>query len=320
MFRTTSNQLVRSSPLWRNASVCSSLKNYSTPANPTPATEKTEQNEKKEQDEKKEPVNLSTRLGGTGRGKVIASADYSDPFASFLANAKNTRAPNNDRRNGNFAPRPRGQQGYNNQQGQFADAEGRPPRQQSRGPRPPRVEGENNNRPRTPRTQNVEEGAVKTEGDNRRPARTNDYNNADRNNNNNRPRDNNNRNNTDGPRKNNRKMNLSRPQQPQEVRTRRAVTFIDKDIDWASLGTMKETTTTTTTEEVKEDGELVLKEIQGDYQRYLNVGSEISWAQIIDGNQVGTLVGSNPTFDLSQKTAFLAAVSKATSGGVAARK
>lgn len=319
MFRTTSNQLVRSSPLWRNASVCSSLKNYSTPATPTPATEKTEQNEKKEQDGKEKPE-LSVRLGGTGRGKLIASADYPDPFASFLANVKKPHAPNNDRRNGNFTPRPRGQQGNNNQQGQFADAEGRPPRQQSRGPRPPRVEGENNYRPRTPRTQNVEEGAVMTEGDNRRPARTNNYNNADRNNNNNN-RDNNNRNNTDGPRKNNRKMNLGRSQQPQEVRTRRAVTFIDKDIDWESLGTMKETTTTTTTtEEVKEDGELVLKEIQGDYQRYLNVGSEISWAQIIDGSQVGTLVGSNPTFDLSQKTAFLAAVSKATSGGVAARK
>ncbi|GAA5806892.1 hypothetical protein MFLAVUS_000240 [Mucor flavus] len=321
MFRTTSNSLVKTVPAWRNASVYSSVKNYTTPVTSTPVPEKKQDQEK--------PVSLSARLGGSGRGKVMSAPDSADPFASFLANAKKPRGPNNnynnndnnnERRNGNFTPRPRKPQG--NRDGQFADAattttEGSAPRNNNnrpRQPRAPRAEGENNtynnnNNSNRSRPQRNTEGAV-AQGDNKDgQARTNNNNN----------RNNNNRNNfsSDGPRKNNRKMNINRSQ-PQEVRARRAVTFIDKDIDWASFDTVH-TTNETTAEEVKEDGELLLKDMQGDYERYLTVGSEITWSQIINGAQLSTLVGSNPTFDLSQKTAFLAAVSKATNGP-AARK
>ncbi|KAG2233450.1 hypothetical protein BDF21DRAFT_418459 [Thamnidium elegans] len=313
MFRTTSNHLVKTVPAWRNASVYSSVKNYTTPVTSTPVPEKKQDQEK--------PVSLSARLGGSGRGKVMSAPDSADPFASFLANAKKPRGPNNnnnnERRNGNFTPRPRKQQG--SRDGQFADAatattEGGAPNNNNRPrqPRAPRVEGENNNNNNNrsrPQRKTYTEGAV-AQGDNKDgQARTNNNNN----------RNNNNRNNfsSDGPRNNNRKMNINRSK-PQEVRTRRAVTFIDKDIDWASFDTVH-TTNETTVEEVKEDGELLLKDMQGDYERYVTVGSEITWSQIINGAQVSTLVGSNPTFDLSQKTAFLAAVSKATIGA-AARK
>lgn len=320
MFRTTSNSLVKAVPAWRNASILSSVKNYTTPVTSTPVAEK-------KQEEK--PASLSARLGGSGRGKIMSSPDAtnaSDPFASFLANAKKPRGPNNnngERRNGNFTPRPRRQQQDNN--GQFADAavEGgannNKPRQ-PRQPRAPRTEGDsnnsnnnnnNNNRSRPQRNTSAEGGAKLTEGgDNkqRQPRTNNNKNNNNRNNNGDAPRKN-----------NNRKMNLNRSQ-PQEVRTRRAITFIDKDIDWASFGTTTMPANETVTEQVKEDDALLLKEIQGDYDRYLGAGSEISWPQIINGSNVGTLVGSNPTFDLSQKTAFLSALTNATSGNVSARK
>lgn len=308
MFRA-SNSLAKAAPAWRNASVLSSAKSYTTPA-ATPVAEN-----------KQEKPSLSARLGGSGRGKIISDGKASDPFASFLANAKKPRTNNSnngERRNGNFTPRPRKQQHDNN--GQFADAtaEGanikpRQPRQpraegEARQPRQPRAEGEsNNNRPRPQRNASAEGGAKTEAGDRQRPPRTN----------NNRP--NNNRNNSDGPRNNNRKMNLNRSQ-PQEVRTRRAITFIDKEIDWASFSTDAMPTNETVTEQVKEDDALLLKEMQGDYDRYLGVGSEIAWPQIINGSNVSTLVGSNPTFDLSQKTAFLSALTNATSGNVAARK
>ncbi|KAI7896361.1 uncharacterized protein EV154DRAFT_492001 [Mucor mucedo] len=300
MFRA-SNSLTKAVPAWRNASLLSSTKSYSTPA-VTPAVEK-----KQEQ-----KPSLSARLGGSGRGKAIAEGQSADPFASFLANAKKPRTNNNnngERRNGNFTPRPRKQQQDN---GQFADAgsaEGANTKpRQPRQPRQPRAEGEQNNKPRYQR--NAEGGEKTQAGDNQRPPRTNNNNNK-----------NNNRSNGDAPRKNNnnRKMNLNKSQ-PQEVRTRRAVTFIDKDIDWASFGTNAMPAQETVTEQVKEDDALLLKEVQGDYDRYLGVGSDISWPQIINGANVGTLVGSNPTFDLAQKTAFLSALTNATSGAVSARK
>lgn len=295
MFRA-SNSLAKAVPSWRNASILSSTKSYSTPA-VTPVVEK-----------KQEKPSLSARLGGSGRGKVIAEGQSADPFASFLANAKKPRTNNNnngERRNGNFTPRPRKQQ---QNDGQFADAEGANTKpRQPRQPRQPRAEGEQNNKPRYQR--NAEGGEKTQAGDNQRPPRTNNN------------RNNTNRANNDAPRKtnNNRKMNLNKSQ-PQEVRTRRAITFIDKDIDWASFGTDAMPAQETVTEQVKEDDALLLKEVQGDYDRYLGVGSDISWPQIINGANVSTLVGSNPTFDLSQKTAFLSALTKATSGNVSARK
>jgi hypothetical protein len=313
MLRTTSSNLVKNIPAWRNASIYSSIKQYATPSTPAPATEK------------KEKTALSQRLGGSGRGKVMAEASSADPFTSFLANAKKPRGSNNnsDRRNGNFTPRPRKNQ---EEKGQFTDAaEGNTqnkPRQprQPRQPRTENVANNNNNNNRSRQQKAPTEGAALTEGDsNKRQSRTNNNkNNRSRDNNNN----NNNNNNKDGLRKpNNRRLSFNKSQ-PQEVRTRRATTFIDKDIDWASFDTtiMTENTEVIAENDVKEDGELLLKDVQGDYDRYIGVGKELSWPQMINGATISTLVGGNPTFDLSQKTAFMAAVSKATGGSASARK
>ena len=313
MLRTVSNSLTKTVPTWRNATVYSSLKQYTTPATPAPA-----------ENEKKAKAPLSQRLGGTGRGKVLDNGS-ADPFASFLANAKKPRGPNNnnnnnDRRNGNFTPRPR-KSAQGEKKGQFADAAEGNTERKPRQPRQQNAEGarNNNNNNRPPRTQQrtPKEGATLTEGDNKRPPRTNNRNNNNNNRDNN--RDNKNGDNRRTNAGNNKRMNFNRSQ-PQEVRTRRAVTFIDKDIDWASFDTMPETQAAAAVEQdVKEDSESLLKDVQGDYDRYLAVGSELSWSSIINGASVSTLVGSNPTFDISQKTAFLAAVSKAT-GGNQARK
>lgn len=306
MLRATSSSL-KSIPVLRNASIYFPVKQYTTPAAPTPDVEK------------KEKSSLSKRLGGSGRGKVMSEGASSDPFASFLASAKKSRGPNNnnnnnDRRNGNFTPRPRKQQQENN--GQFADAAEK--KTENNTPRQTRGDGAKkfNNKPRTQQRPS-KEGAALTEGDNnnnKRQPRTN-------NNNNNNNKNNRNRENGDGQRKpNNRKLNLR--SQPQEVRTRRATTFIDRDIDWASFDTavVTENTEIVAEKDDKEDSELLLKDIQGDYSRYLEVGSSLSWPKMVDGATISTLVGSNPTFDLSQKTAFMAAVSSATGGQASARK
>ncbi|CAO3608586.1 unnamed protein product [Mucor fragilis] len=115
-------------------------------------------------------------------------------------------------------------------------------------------------------------------------------------------------------------MNMRRSQQPQEIRTRRATTFIDKDIDWASFETATMSTEAVETEVAateKDSDELVMKDIQGDYGRYISTGSDLKWPPMIQGETLSTLVGSNPTFDLQQKTAFMAAVTKVFNGNPA---
>ncbi|KAI8374969.1 hypothetical protein EDC96DRAFT_497424 [Choanephora cucurbitarum] len=121
----------------------------------------------------------------------------------------------------------------------------------------------------------------------------------------------------DNDRRGPKKMNVRRSA-PQEVRTRRATTFIDKDIDWSSFeGTQLNTVQV---EQTDDDHQLVLKDMQGDYDRYLGVGTDIKWSDAIEGSAVNNLVGSNSTFDIQQKTAFLAAVSKATGGSQTIKK
>lgn len=289
MLRATSNSLIKASP-WKNTAIYTSVKNY-TNANATPVTT-----------ESKEKPSLSQRLGGTGRGKIMEGS--SDPFASFLANAKKPR--NNSNRNGNFTPRTRKPQ-QQQSEGQFADAAEQPKQQR------PRNDNNNNNKNRNNRSNNNKQnekqsadGAAATKDNNRRNNKNN----------------NNNRNNAQNAGK---KLNLRRSQQPQEVRTRRATTFIDKDIDWASFDTTTLSTEASAAETVVEateqdSDELVLKDIQGDYDRYLLTGSDLKWPQMIQGATLSTLVGSNPTFDLQQKTAFLAALSNATNGNAASAR
>lgn len=317
MLRTTSNSLfAKTSTAWKNPALYSSLKSYTTANNATtPATAATNTTEKKK--------DLSARLGGSGRGKVITEggASSSDPFASFLANAKKPRTQNNNR-NGSFTPRPRKQQGGDNK-GQFADASAAATttttttektennNKKIRQPRTQRTEGANNNNRSRSSQQQGQQGqqGQKVETQGKRQARTNN-------------RNRNNDKEGSDQKQPRRRASLTRTQQqPQEVRTRRATTFIDKDIDWSSF-TLEETssttaTATTTNEQQPEDAELLLKDIQGDYNRYLDIGSDMKWSQMINGTNVGTLVGSNPTFDLSQKTSFLAALSFATGGSTA---
>lgn len=293
MLRTTANNVTKTTT-WRSSAIFSSVRQYTTPdATTTPNAAATPASETK-----KEHTPLSQRLAGSGRGKLLDPAD--DPFASFLANA---RKPRDNNRNGNFTPRPR-RQNFENK-GQFADA----------------TESTNSS------------------GEQRRPRmRTDGANNDNRNRNNNRSNNNNNRQQkTEGapslqktsndrrqPRENNNKRVGFRPRaQPQEVRTRRATTFIDKDIDWSSFETT--TLNTASTEQVvaseEDNTDLIMKDISGDYDRYLGVGSDIKWPEAVQGTTVSTLVGSNPTFDLQQKTAFLAALASATGGStVAARQ
>jgi flagellar biosynthesis GTPase FlhF len=283
MLRTTASSFTKTASL-RSSAIFSSVRHYTTPdAATTPAAET-----------KKERSPLSQRIGGTGRGKVMEGA--TDPFASFLANARKPRSNNNNNRNGNFTPRPRKQNTEN--KGQFADAtETTNNEQQQRKPRM-RTEGNNNknrNNNRPNNRQQKTEGAAQQQANNKRQ-----------------------------PRENNKQRATFRARsQPQEVRTRRATTFIDKDIDWSSFETATLNTESTEQEVASEqdNGEMVLKDIAGDYDRYLGVGSDIKWPEIIQGATVSTLVGSNPTFDLQQKTAFLAALTSATSNGaVGARK
>ncbi|GAN09949.1 hypothetical protein MAM1_0306c09482 [Mucor ambiguus] len=294
MLRATSNSLTRANA-WKSTAIYSSVKNYTTPnATPAPASEN------------KEKPSLSQRLGGTGRGKIMEGS--SDPFASFLANAKkprnnNNNNNNNNNRNGTFTPRNRKPQ---QSDGQFADAPEQPKQQR------PRNENIRNNTKNRNNRQNRQNDKQNAEG-----AAVDQANNSNSNNRRNNKNSSNNRNNAQNGGK---KMNLRRSQQPQEVRTRRATTFIDKDIDWASFETTTLSTDASETEVAateKDSDELVLKDVQGDYGRYISTGSDLKWPPMIQGETLSTLVGSNPTFDLQQKTAFMAAVTKVFNGNAA---
>ncbi|OAC98883.1 hypothetical protein MUCCIDRAFT_115129 [Mucor lusitanicus CBS 277.49] len=286
MLRATSNSLTKASA-WKNTAIYSSVRNYATPsATPAPASDN------------KEKPSLSQRLGGTGRGKIMEGS--SDPFASFLANAKKPRNNNNNNRNGTFTPRNRKPQ---QSEDQFADAPEQPKQQQQQRPR--NENNRNNNSKNRNNRQNRQNEKQNVEG-----APAADQSNTTTTNNNKR----NNKNNRNNAQNGGKKMNLRRSQQPQEIRTRRATTFIDKDIDWASFETTTlsvEAPETQVAATEKDSDELVLKDAQGDYGRYISTGSDLTWPPMIQGETLSTLVGSNPTFDLQQKTAFMAAVTKA---------
>ncbi|KAG1083997.1 hypothetical protein G6F42_021976 [Rhizopus arrhizus] len=290
MLRATSNSFTKANA-WKNTAIYSSVKNYTTPnATPAPSADN------------KEKPSLSQRLGGTGRGKIMEGS--SDPFASFLANAKKPR--NNNNRNGTFTPRNRKPKPS---EGQFADAAEQPKQQR------PRNDNKNNSKNRNNRQnrQNEKQSAEGAAGE-----QSNNSSSSNNNNNNNNRR--NNKNNRNNAQNGGKKLNLRRSQQPQEIRTRRATTFIDKDIDWASFETTTLSTEASETEVAaaeKDSDELVLKDIQGDYGRYISTGADLKWPPMIQGETLSTLVGSNPTFDLQQKTAFMAAVTKVFNGNAA---
>lgn len=99
------------------------------------------------------------------------------------------------------------------------------------------------------------------------------------------------------------------------VRTRRATSFIDKDIDWTALSIEDVSTSEQQQpQEQEQEQEQVVAVDEKEYQPYLSVGSDIQWPKIINGNVMSTLVGSNATLDLQQKALFLSTVANATSG------
>lgn len=117
----------------------------------------------------------------------------------------------------------------------------------------------------------------------------------------------------------NRRNNNRKPRVKHEaVRAHRAISFIDKDIDWASFDVLPVQQVNAKTVEGQQKTDIK----EDDYGYYLSAGTEIKWSDIVKGDAVNTLVGSNPSLDLQQKTAFLAAVANATSSGqrVAAKK
>lgn len=107
----------------------------------------------------------------------------------------------------------------------------------------------------------------------------------------------------------NRRNNNRKPRVKHEaVRAHRAVSFIDKDIDWASLDVMPVQQVNTQAAEGQQQADVN----EDDYQPYLSAGTEIKWSDIVKGDVVNSLIGSNPSLDLQQKTAFLTAVANAT--------
>ncbi|ORE11830.1 hypothetical protein BCV72DRAFT_49984 [Rhizopus microsporus var. microsporus] len=101
------------------------------------------------------------------------------------------------------------------------------------------------------------------------------------------------------------------------VRTRRATSFIDKDIDWTALSIEDVSTSEQQQpqeQEQEQEQEQAVAVDEKEYQPYLSVGSDIQWSKIIKGDVMSTLVGSNATLDLQQKALFLSTVANATSG------
>ncbi|KAI7903644.1 uncharacterized protein BX663DRAFT_507181 [Cokeromyces recurvatus] len=283
MLRTTTNNLSKSS-IWKNPIVYSCFKNYATiPNDMTPVA-----NEEKK-DQEVQP-SLSSRLGGTGRGKILAE-EANDALSAFLINNKRFR----NNRNGVFTPSSRKHASTNDDQ--FSDAVE---------DQKPRMRSNNRNRLDTHAAK-----AVYKNNNNNDSNNNNDINsNSNSMNNSNSKNDNRNRN--DNKNKNDRRsFNKRNKEQPQEIRAHRATIFIDKDIDWSSIEAMTSTPSVEMAVIEEDDKELLLKEVEDDYNQYLNVGSNIQWSNI-EGTSVSHLVGSNPTFNLKQKTAFLAAVSAAT--------
>ncbi|KAI9279309.1 hypothetical protein BY458DRAFT_502653 [Sporodiniella umbellata] len=109
------------------------------------------------------------------------------------------------------------------------------------------------------------------------------------------------------PRDNERKpMNRKPNVRHEAIRTNRATSFIDRDIDWNSLDVMP------VKEVVTVEGQQVEVE-DDDYMAYFSAGAELKWSDIVRADSVRTLLATNPSLDLQQKTLFLGAVANVTS-------
>ncbi|KAF7732873.1 hypothetical protein EC973_000149 [Apophysomyces ossiformis] len=243
-------------PTWRP--LLGALRRQSTQTTAPKATGPKEA-EKKEQTSARTP--LSARLGGSGRGKPLATV--TDPFSQFLNAKGNEKQRSNNDRPRRQQNRPR-KQAATAAPGQFEDAPEK------------RKEGDNAGR----RQQ--------------------------------RPRDNNKNNNIN-------RRNERAPRREVKTQARRAVTFIDKDIDWAALHTTMNVHEEASLEG-QEDSEQLVRDMQGDYDRYVSVAEGVQLSALSNAEALGTLVGNNATYDIQQKATFLATVSRVTGSSAQARK
>ena len=282
------DKMLRSSALKSLQRPLISLRYQSTAAAAAVEVEKPEEQQQQKQQQPRVP--LSTRLGGSGRGKTLEAAD---PFAAFLINAqkKSQRmSPRGNRKTNASAP------------GQFDDADELKPQRPRRNNN--NRSDNNNNRPQRQRTANgqkSEQRAANGQQSEQRAANGQQQ-------------------------KRQQRPQSKTPRKP--VESRRVTTFIDKDIDWTAISGFDDQevevaaslVAESTEEQTPEGHEKLLVELQtGDYERYFQVANGLVFAPTVSEATLNSLVGANASYGFDQKTAFLSAVSKATAGA-AARK
>ncbi|ORZ25797.1 hypothetical protein BCR42DRAFT_400939 [Absidia repens] len=255
----------------------------------TTSTSSTSEPVKQEANNAKRP-SLSQRLGGSGRGKLMeSSGQEKDVFASFLAQAqkKQQRPRNNNRQR-------RPNQGQREAKpGQFDDAAEDTSAAGKRS-----ANKQQQQQQRKPKQQQASGENNKRQGGQQRDRRQ----------------------------RQDKKKATSYGAGSTSGPTRRATTFIDKDIDWASLNpvesVIQETADATVGDNVtidKEQQQQLEKEVNaGDYTRFLSMGESIQWPGNLDTRGLESLVGSNASYGLDEKMTFLATVAKASSVGGAA--
>ncbi|KAG0742703.1 hypothetical protein G6F57_010572 [Rhizopus arrhizus] len=192
---------------------------------------------------------LAERLGA-GRGKTVS--ERNDPFASFLSK-RSSQGEHKSSRNENKNKRGNGlmsSRNNNNQRG----------RQQQQ---KPAVEGQFADAEPT-KIPAIEKKTTEAAKELKKDARN--------------PRQDGNR------RNNNRKPRVKH----EAVRAHRAVSFIDKDIDWASLDVIPVQQVSTEAVEGQQQADVN----EDDYQPYLSAGTEIKWSDIVKGDVVNSLIGT----------------------------
>ncbi|KAI7853598.1 hypothetical protein BDC45DRAFT_510664 [Circinella umbellata] len=301
MLRSSSTAL--KSIQWRSPLVA--LRHQSTAtaaasASPSSTSEAEQQQEQQPKEQKKKQP-LSARLGGSGRGKTL---EINDPFSQFLNNGQQR----NKRMQQRGKPRTNG-----SSPGQFDDAtvdsttiaatsdEQQQKKQQQR----PKRQNNNYNNNRDQQQQN-------------RPRRQEASSSSPNGDNNNRLQRQQRQQQRQGGKNSTRKGGLD---------NRRVTTFIDKDIDWASINTLEEIQEnealvgSVDNEQTAEDREKMIMELQtGDYERYFQVSKGMEFNSIINVDSMNSLMGGNASYGFDQKVAFLAAVSKASGSGAVAKK
>ncbi|KAI8141277.1 hypothetical protein BJV82DRAFT_181951 [Fennellomyces sp. T-0311] len=264
-------------PAWRSPLI--SLRHQSTAA--AAAVEVEQPAEQRQQRQQRVP--LSSRLGGSGRGKSLEAAD---PFAAFLNNAqqKNRRMPQRGNRKASAAA-----------PGQFDDAQEKKPQQQQQRPR------KNNNRPQRQKAANDQQKSAdgqpqkKAANDKQQPKRQQRQN------------------------KTPRKAVESRRVTTfidKDIDWTAISGFDDQEAEVAAAmvaGSAEEQT--------PETREKLMAELQtGDYERYFQVANGLTFAPTVSVDTLNCLMGANASYGFNQKTAFLSAVSKATAGAAAAAR